>query len=145
MGVNLKFSCSRFSCVCMHLEMWAEVKVHSYHVHAHVRVGSCMYCAQASPCPSYSGRRDRNNSVHWCSLYEGVCSCLGSSSTTCPATCLLILLVHVVDTAPNLLLDSWPCITGGYHKNMFAFLWCLSRVSPPTVELDNRSIISDFV
>ena len=23
------------------------------------------------PCPSYSGRRDRNNSVHWCSLYKG--------------------------------------------------------------------------
>ena len=25
----------------MHLEMWAEVKVHSYHAHAHVCVGSC--------------------------------------------------------------------------------------------------------
>ena len=23
------------------------------------------------PCPSYSGRRDRNNSVHWRSLYKG--------------------------------------------------------------------------
>ena len=23
------------------------------------------------PCPSYSRRRDRNNSVHWCSLYKG--------------------------------------------------------------------------
>ena len=23
------------------------------------------------PCPSYSGRRDRNDSVHWRSLYKG--------------------------------------------------------------------------
>ena len=23
------------------------------------------------PCPSYSGRRDRNNSVHWRTLYKG--------------------------------------------------------------------------
>ena len=30
------FMFPRLSCVCMHLEMWAEVKVHSYHAHAHV-------------------------------------------------------------------------------------------------------------
>ena len=43
------FMFPRLSCVWMHLEMWAEVKVHSYHVHAHVCAGSCMYCAQATP------------------------------------------------------------------------------------------------
>ena len=73
------FMFPRLSCVCMLLEMWVEVKVHSYHAHAHVWVGSCMCCVQATPmccvqatpCPSYSRRRDRNNSVHWHSLYKG--------------------------------------------------------------------------
>ena len=37
------------SCVCMHLEMWAEVKVHSYHAPAQVCASSCMCCAQAAP------------------------------------------------------------------------------------------------
>ena len=39
------FMFPRPSCVCMHLEMWAEVKGHSYHARAHVCVGSCIYCA----------------------------------------------------------------------------------------------------
>ena len=67
--------------------------------HAHVCVGSCMCCAQATPLsklqlhdrpmrghrsvggdlslnfpllwPSYNWRRDRNNCVHWRSLYKG--------------------------------------------------------------------------
>ena len=43
------FMFPRLSCVCMHLEMWAEVKVHSYHAHAHVCASSCMCCAQATP------------------------------------------------------------------------------------------------
>ena len=43
------FMFPRLSCVCIHLEMWAEVKVHSYHARAHVCVGSCMCCAQATP------------------------------------------------------------------------------------------------
>ena len=43
------FMFPRLSCVCMHLEMWAEVKAHSYHAHPHVCVGSCMCCAQATP------------------------------------------------------------------------------------------------
>ena len=43
------FMFPRLSCICMHLEMWAEVKVHSYHAHARVRVGSCMCCGQATP------------------------------------------------------------------------------------------------
>ena len=37
------------SCICMHLEMSAEFKVHSYHAHAHVCASSCMCCAQATP------------------------------------------------------------------------------------------------
>ena len=67
------FMFPRLSCVCMHLEMWVEVKVHSYHAHA--RVCMCVVVCVARklrPCPSYSGRRDRNNFVHWCSLYKGV-------------------------------------------------------------------------
>ena len=33
------FMFPRLFCVCIHLEMWAEVKVHPYHVRAHVCVG----------------------------------------------------------------------------------------------------------
>ena len=40
------------------------------------------------PCPSYSGRRDRNNSVHWCSLYKGggvpVCIVFGKAKFDFP-------------------------------------------------------------
>ena len=43
------FMFPRLSCVCIHLEMWAEVKVHPYHARAHVCVGSCMCFAQATP------------------------------------------------------------------------------------------------
>ena len=43
------FMCPRLSCICMHLEMWAEVKVHSYQAHAHVFVGSCTCYTQATP------------------------------------------------------------------------------------------------
>ena len=38
------------------------------------------------PCPSYSGRRDRNNSVHWRSLYKGgggMCCCVGVCCLCC--------------------------------------------------------------
>ena len=43
------FMFPRLSTVCMHLEMSAKVKVHSYHAHAHVCASSCMCCAQATP------------------------------------------------------------------------------------------------
>ena len=43
------FMFPRLSCVCMHLGMWAKVKVHSCHAHAHVCASSCMCCAQATP------------------------------------------------------------------------------------------------
>ena len=39
MGVNLIYMFPRLSWVCIHLEMWAEVKVHPYHASAHVCVG----------------------------------------------------------------------------------------------------------
>ena len=63
----------RLSCVCLHLEMWAEVKVHPYTMRARtfVSVAVCV-SRKLRPCPSYSGRRDRNNSVHWRSLHKGV-------------------------------------------------------------------------
>ena len=43
------FMFPRLSCVCMHLEMWAEVKAHSCHAHAHVCASSFMCCVQATP------------------------------------------------------------------------------------------------
>ena len=43
------FMFPRLSCVCMHWEIWVEVKVHSYHAHAHVCASSCMCCAEATP------------------------------------------------------------------------------------------------
>ena len=42
------FMFPRVSCVCMHLEMWAEVKVHSHHAHAHMCASGGMCCAQAT-------------------------------------------------------------------------------------------------
>ena len=65
------FMFPRLSCVCMPLEMWAEVKVHSYHAHAHVCANSCMCCAQATTLSKLVGVRDHNNPIHWCSLYKG--------------------------------------------------------------------------
>ena len=61
----------RLSCVCMLLEMWVEVKVHSYHKRAHVLLVIVCVARKLHPCPSYSRRRDRNNSVHWRGLYKG--------------------------------------------------------------------------
>ena len=43
------FMFPRLSCVCIHLEILAEVKVHPYHACVHVCVGSCMCFAQATP------------------------------------------------------------------------------------------------
>ena len=40
------FMFPRLSCVCIHLEMWAEVKVHSYHAHA--RLCRLSYVLRAS-------------------------------------------------------------------------------------------------
>ena len=55
----------------MHLEMWAEVKVHSYHaMRTCVLVVVCV-ARKLRLCPSHSGRRDRNNSVHWRTSYKG--------------------------------------------------------------------------
>ena len=46
--------------------------MHSYHVCAHLCVGSCMCCCRKPcPCPSYSRRRDRNICLHWRTLYKG--------------------------------------------------------------------------
>ena len=43
---------------------------HTMRAHTCVSVVVCVAC-KLRPCPSYSGRRDRNNSVHWRSLYKG--------------------------------------------------------------------------
>ena len=38
------------------------------------------------PCPSYSRRRDRNNSVHWRSLYKGGAGYKQTGTQTNPGT-----------------------------------------------------------
>ena len=43
---------------------------HTMHMRTCVPVVVCV-ARKLCPCPSYSGRRDRNNSVHWRSLYKG--------------------------------------------------------------------------
>ena len=51
MGVNLKRGYLLFqtlSCVCMPLETWVEVKVHSYNDGTHMCANSCMCCASAT-------------------------------------------------------------------------------------------------
>ena len=72
MGVNLKISCSQgclvFACT------WKCGQrsrcTHTMRARTFVWVAVCV-SRKLRPCPSYSGRRDRNNSVHWRSLYKG--------------------------------------------------------------------------
>ena len=73
MGVNLKFSCSQgflvFACI------W-KCGQRSRHTHT-MRIRTCVsvvvcVARKLRPCPSYRGCRDRNNSVHWRSLYKGM-------------------------------------------------------------------------
>jgi len=72
MGVNLKISCSQgflvFACT------WKCGQrsrcTHTMRARTCVSVVVCV-ARKLRPCPSYSGRRDRNNSVHWRSLYKG--------------------------------------------------------------------------
>ena len=72
MGVNLKFSCSHgfvvFACT------WKCGQrsrcTHTMRMRTSVPVVVCV-ARKLRPCPSYSGCRDRNNSIHWRSLYKG--------------------------------------------------------------------------
>ena len=72
MGVNLKFSCSQgflvFACT------WKCGRrsrcTHTMRMRTCVPIVVCV-ARKLRPCPSYSGRRDRNNSVQWRSLYKG--------------------------------------------------------------------------
>ena len=43
---------------------------HTMRARTYVSVVVCV-ALKLRPCPSYSGRRERNNSVHWRSLYKG--------------------------------------------------------------------------
>ena len=72
MGVNLKFSSSHgllvFACT------WKCGRrsrcTHTMCMPTCVPVVVCV-ARKLRPCPNYSGCRDRNNSVHWGSLYKG--------------------------------------------------------------------------
>ena len=63
------FMFPRLSCVCPHLEMWARC-THTMRMRMCVPVVICVV-RKLRPCPSYSGCRDRNNSIHWRSLHKG--------------------------------------------------------------------------
>ena len=61
----------RLPCVCIHLECGQRSRcTHTMRARMCVSVVVCV-ARKLHPCPSYSGRRDRNNSVHWRSLYRG--------------------------------------------------------------------------
>ena len=73
------FMFPRLFCVCTHLQMCQRSRcTHTMRAHTCVSVVVCV-ARKLRPCPSYSGRRDRNNSVHWRSLYKGggvpTCAC----------------------------------------------------------------------
>ena len=72
MGVNLKFSCSQGCLVVAYTwKCWQRSRcTHTMRARMFVSVAVCV-SRKLRPCPSYSGRRDRNNSVHWCSSYKG--------------------------------------------------------------------------
>ena len=48
----------------------SELSTHTMRARTFVSVVVCV-SRKLCPCPSYSGRRDRNNSVRWRSLYKG--------------------------------------------------------------------------
>ena len=65
------FMFPRLPCVCIHLECGQRSRcTHTMRARTCVSVVVCV-ARKLRPCPSYSGRRDRNNSVHWRSLYKG--------------------------------------------------------------------------
>ena len=72
MGVNLKFSCSQGCLVFAYTWKCGQRSrcTHTTRARTFVSVAGCV-SRKLRPCPSYSGRRDRNNSVHWRSLYKG--------------------------------------------------------------------------
>ena len=84
MGLNLKFSCSHgflvFACT------WKCGRrsrcTHTMRMRTCVPVVVCV-ARKLRPCPSYSGCRDRNNSVHWRSLHKGGGGVFGSFVCAC--------------------------------------------------------------
>ena len=72
MGVNLKFSCSQSLLVfaCNRNCGRRSRCTHTMCKRTCVPVVVCV-ARKLLPCASYNGCRDRNNSVHWCSLYKG--------------------------------------------------------------------------
>ena len=72
MGVNLKFSCPQGCLVFAYTWKCGQRSrcTHTMRARTFVSVAVCV-SRKLRPCPSYSGRRDRNNSVHWRSLYKG--------------------------------------------------------------------------
>ena len=71
MGVNLKFSCSQGFLAFAYT--WKCGRGRGALIPCARTCVSVIVCVarKLRPCPSYSGRRDRNNSVHWRSLYKG--------------------------------------------------------------------------
>ena len=107
MGVNLKFSCSHgflvFACT------WKCGRrsrcTHTMRMRMCVLVVVCV-ARKLRPCPSYSGCRDRNNSVHWRSLYKG-----GAGYNSAPGD-------HLLADYSSL----W-CFAKGYHACHLSCLW----------------------
>ena len=83
------------------------------------------------PCPSYSRRRDRNNCVHWRSLYKGggvyVCSRFGNLVGGTKHAAVLSLYLHLQKKAT----------TDGEFNALF-FLCSLAGISPPISTCSHR-------
>ena len=70
--VNLKFSCSQGLLVFTCTWKCGRRSRGTHTMRARTCVSVVVFIARKlRPCPSYSRRRDRNNSVHWRSLYKG--------------------------------------------------------------------------
>ena len=84
MGVNLKFSCSQGCLVFAYTWKCGQRSrcTHAMRARTFVLVAVCV-SRKLRPCPSYSGCRDRNNSIHWRSLYKG-----GGGGTCTTEQCL---------------------------------------------------------
>ena len=72
MGVNLKILCSQGCLVFAHTWKCGQRSRCTHTMCARTFVSVAVSVSRKLRlCPSYSGRRDRNNSVHWRSLYKG--------------------------------------------------------------------------
>ena len=120
MGVNLKISYSQGCLVFAYTWKCGQRSrcTHTTRARTFVSVAVCV-SRKLRPCPSYSGRRDRNDSVHWRSLYKGGVGRL-LESLALPRAGQNLCQKRIMTASTN----------NGLHECMDRYTMCLCRFSP---------------